>query len=580
MKRIFLIALLAISSIFNKINASGIFGFPITEQEKLEAQWFAAVYEGQIDILKKIKVNVNIANNGETALMAAASRGYENIVTLLLQTADIAVNERDNEGRTALMRACIKGYDNIVKLLLKVPGIDVNVQDQYGITAVMWAIYKSRENIVKELCSPALLSSVIKGHESIARELYSSLRFKPMPESFKVNLNLQDNVGNTALILAAAHGHENIVEYLLTCHRNMLDINIQDDDGGTALTWAIIKGHSRIAQFIMQDLTLNINKRYSGDCCFNTFYYSNAPNILKYIFSGKVPEKPKNTGKTALMLAIKHWCDLALIEKILQMPGFDVNAQDEQGDTALSIACVIGHNRIIKLLLDHVDIKLNIKNRAGMNAHSKFKQWCAPGSSVPVDLIKEKIEALKLKHKSAIFKSIENGDLEIFRQYLTAIDDSIFYLVDDVGNTPLHYAFMRNCESIAQFILQQSDEPHELLALPNNAGEIPLELVNPTSAIFNLCLELAYAPKTIPVQKPTVWSRISGAAGTIKNWVSGQKKTSKAYFAKASKAGLCGYCSKSDCTLRCSKCATVYYCDPECQKAHWATHKHQCKSSE
>lgn len=39
----------------------------------------------------------------------------------------------------------------------------------------------------------------------------------------------------------------------------------------------------------------------------------------------------------------------------------------------------------------------------------------------------------------------------------------------------------------------------------------------------------------------------------------------------------CTRCSKTDCELMvCSKCKSVAYCCPECQKADWAQHKHQC----
>lgn len=38
----------------------------------------------------------------------------------------------------------------------------------------------------------------------------------------------------------------------------------------------------------------------------------------------------------------------------------------------------------------------------------------------------------------------------------------------------------------------------------------------------------------------------------------------------------CGHCQTADPTLRCARCKTVKYCDAECQKAHWPTHKPEC----
>ena len=43
------------------------------------------------------------------------------------------------------------------------------------------------------------------------------------------------------------------------------------------------------------------------------------------------------------------------------------------------------------------------------------------------------------------------------------------------------------------------------------------------------------------------------------------------------KIGTCAQCDRCG-NLRCGKCKQVHYCSKECQKAHWATHKQECKS--
>lgn len=39
----------------------------------------------------------------------------------------------------------------------------------------------------------------------------------------------------------------------------------------------------------------------------------------------------------------------------------------------------------------------------------------------------------------------------------------------------------------------------------------------------------------------------------------------------------CDHCGKSDNLFKCSSCKLAQYCDRNCQRAHWATHKHLCK---
>ncbi len=39
---------------------------------------------------------------------------------------------------------------------------------------------------------------------------------------------------------------------------------------------------------------------------------------------------------------------------------------------------------------------------------------------------------------------------------------------------------------------------------------------------------------------------------------------------------VCAYCKQSNAKKRCAKCKSVNYCNAECQKAHWQTHKQDC----
>lgn len=63
------------------------------------------------------------------------------------------------------------------------------------------------------------------------------------------NLNIQDEKGYTALILAAYHGHPEAVNQLLKAGANAC---VQDKTGNTALMGAIFKGELRIARTLMK----------------------------------------------------------------------------------------------------------------------------------------------------------------------------------------------------------------------------------------------------------------------------------------------------------------------------------------
>lgn len=47
--------------------------------------------------------------------------------------------------------------------------------------------------------------------------------------------------------------------------------------------------------------------------------------------------------------------------------------------------------------------------------------------------------------------------------------------------------------------------------------------------------------------------------------------------AAANSTDLCGTCSETKAAKRCSACKAVQYCDQDCQKLHWFTHKKDCQ---
>ena len=63
------------------------------------------------------KVNLNLKSKwGRTALMRASSKGYANIVKVLVN-AGADLNIKDNRGRTALTYANQRGHKSIVQIL-------------------------------------------------------------------------------------------------------------------------------------------------------------------------------------------------------------------------------------------------------------------------------------------------------------------------------------------------------------------------------------------------------------------------------------------------------------------------------
>ena len=294
------------------------------------------------------------ANSGQTILMHAALADHTSdtatrvrILKLLLD-GGANIKARDNDGKTALLYSVqqymseaggVLSRPEIVRLLLE-SGADVNARDKKGDTALMMTVQVWRNQLV----IPQLLLD--KG----------------------ADVNLANERGETALMLTARDGKNDILQLLLA---RGAKLELQDKQGKTAIVYAIEAGQPETVALLANkgaDLKTTPYKT-EADLRAATHNFGliravthhNIAEIKNFLAAGADPNFRGPRGRTALIIEAEHADGNDIVNALLANKA-NVDATDDEGNTALMMAVRGNRDETVKLLLEH-QASVSIKNK-------------------------------------------------------------------------------------------------------------------------------------------------------------------------------------------------------------------------
>ncbi|WP_371254120.1 ankyrin repeat domain-containing protein [Orientia tsutsugamushi] len=187
------------------------------------------------NIINTVFVNEVLGPTG-SALHAAVSRGHINIAILLLKKgAD--VNIKKQYGSTPLHLASKLNHDiNMLTLLLN-SDADANLQDGDGIAPVHCIINAECDIDKLKLLLDNGANVNLMDNDGRTTLHHASACGRIDIVEFLLNNNADINITgkNTVVHSAAKNGYKDMVQFWLDRYPNMINLNLQDNDGNTAL---------------------------------------------------------------------------------------------------------------------------------------------------------------------------------------------------------------------------------------------------------------------------------------------------------------------------------------------------------
>jgi len=446
-----------------------------------------------VQALLKEGIDVNVRDWDElTALIPAASAGHLDLCKFLVKEG-IDVNAKDKDGITALMEASIMGHNKVVSFLID-SGAEVDAAASSDVTALWLAASEGKTECMNTLLNKgadatnarvdgitALMTASVGGHVDAVKLLLENgadpkamdgdgltpamnaaengtvavLKLLAENVNEPSYLDIMSTTGFNAVIIAAAHGHADAVEYLLEAGA---DPSAVHTNGVSALMYAAASDHIAVMKVLLEKGKVDVDFRHTnaGTALLEASTGGAVEAMKLLLESGATYDFVDDDGVTPLM-AIASQGSLegqTLVVDSLKKGMSDkeltdhINMFSYSGGSSVMFAAAGGHVACTKHLLElGADIKAIA--RATPEYLEKLTKMIEEGTVQDEDPHVDGVTAL---HVAA-----QGGHLECVNILLEAGANA--NIKDDEGRTGLLLAIKGNYGKVASALVKAGADP-------------------------------------------------------------------------------------------------------------------------
>ena len=398
-------------------------------------------------MIKKLFKKKKLFTN-ETFLEELFRQEYnESTLLRMLESPNVDINYQD-ELKNSFLHSCLKNLKYKSAIWLIKNGIDIHLKDINNKTAFDIAIQKQNHEVVKLILSietieidkrdqfgrTHLQDSVVLGDNEMARILIGA----------GADINLKDSNDRNVLFDALSYGNEKFIDELLDMKE--LDLNFLDINGDSIMHHPTVYNNDELAKKLISrgtDVTLQ-NKKGETYLCTTALRGIEAIDIVQTALrQGCDINSRVGHDNTILMELISSASkvredELDRRESFLKMSrelvlnGIDVNALDENNETALFRAARVNDFDLVAFLLNS-NVDPNIQNKQYETVLSIVAYKGVKSLDIFLLLLRHGADPTKKnKHGQSLFEILNNMVLHTHGKKDIS-DDFLLSKVDQTG---------------------------------------------------------------------------------------------------------------------------------------------------